>query len=177
MDSATTQKRTEISLSTNYKTVRADGELINFLTILQTVCYGSNNGGSSFKPHKYVVVVKSLNNFSNTKPNDPHRVKEELKIKYNAVLAVVRKFLNSTGPMSELLAVEVSAVNWAGYCVMIVAQQESWEAKGDASTKAVLLLMNSKNDAAKKDLRLSYSQGNKPAYPVTAEAIARYLST
>ena len=37
--------------------------------------------------------------------------------------------------------------------------------------------MNSKNDAAKKDLRLLYSQGNKITYPVTAEAMARYLST
>ena len=38
-------------------------------------------------------------------------------------------------------------------------------------------LMNSKNDTAKKDLRLLYSHGNKTAYPVTAEAMARYLST
>ena len=37
--------------------------------------------------------------------------------------------------------------------------------------------MNSKNDNAKKDLHLSYSQGNKLVYPVTAEAMARYLST
>ena len=36
--------------------------------------------------------------------------------------------------------------------------------------------MNSKNDAAKKDLRLLYSQGNKTASPVTAESMARYLS-
>ena len=60
---------------------------------------------------------------------------------------------------------------------MAVANQEIWEAKGDASTKAMLLLMNSKNDAAKKDLCLSYSQGNKKAYPETAESMARYLST
>ena len=40
----------------------------------------------------------------------------------------------------------------------------------------MLLLMNSKNDATKKDLRLSYSQGNKKAYPETAESMARYLS-
>ena len=37
--------------------------------------------------------------------------------------------------------------------------------------------MNSKNDAAKKDLSLSYLQGNKKTYPVTTEAMARYLST
>ena len=87
--------------------------------------------------------------FSNAKPNDPHRFKEELKIKYNAVLAVVGKFPNGTGAILELLTAEGPALNWVSYCAMTVANQEIWEAKGDASTKAMLLLMNSKNDAAK----------------------------
>ena len=98
-------------------------------------------------------------------------------MKYNAVLAVVGKFLNGTGPMLLLLAAEVPALDWVAYCAMAVANQEIWEVKGDASTKAMLLLMNSKNDAAKKDLRLSYLQGKKKAYPETSEAMARYLST
>ena len=50
--------RTEISLGTNYEIVCADGELINFLTILQIVCYKSDDGGLSFEPYKNVVVVK-----------------------------------------------------------------------------------------------------------------------
>ena len=103
------------------------------------------------------MAVKSLNNFTNAKPNDPHGFKEELKIKYDAILAVVGKFLNSTGPMLELLKAETLPLDWAAYCVMSIANQEIWEAKGDASTKAMLLLMNSKNDAAKKDLCLLYS--------------------
>ena len=37
--------------------------------------------------------------------------------------------------------------------------------------------MNSKNDNAKKDLRLLYSQGNKSASLVTAEAMGRYMLT
>ena len=68
--------RTEIALGANYKTDHEDGELINFLTRLQTVFYGSDDRGLSFKPYKNVVVVKSLNNFSNAKPNDPHEFKE-----------------------------------------------------------------------------------------------------
>ena len=55
--------------------------------------------------------MKSLNNFSNAKPNDPHRFKEELKIKFDAVLAVFWKFLNGTGPMLELLKAEVTALD------------------------------------------------------------------
>ena len=52
------------------------------------------------------MAVKSLKIFSNAKPNDPHGFKEELKIKYDAVLAVVGKFPNGTGPMMELLKAE-----------------------------------------------------------------------
>ena len=169
--------RTEIALGASYEQDRKDGNLVNFLERLRTVCYGSDDGGLSFKPYKIVVAVKSLNNFSNAKPNDPHGFKEELKIKYDAVLAVVDKFPNGTGAMMELLDAETPAKTWSDYCQMSVTDQLSWEEKGDASTKAMLLLLNSKNDNAKKDLRLSYSQGNKKAYPKSAEAMARYLST
>ena len=116
--------RTKIALCTNYKTVCANGELINFLAILRKFCYGIDDGSLSFKPHKNVVGTKSLNNFSNAKRNDPHGFKEELRIKYNAVLVVDGKFRNGTGPMLELLAAKVHAVDWAGYCVMDVADQE-----------------------------------------------------
>ena len=143
--------RTDIALSDDYEIIRANAELIRFLAILRTVCYGSNDGGLLFRPYKNVVVVKSLNNFSNAKPNDLHEFKEELKTKYDAILAVVRKFPNGTGPMLELLAAEVPALDWVAYYGMTVVNQEIWEAKGDTSTKAMLLLMNSKNDASKKD--------------------------
>ena len=79
--------------------------------------------------------------------------------------------------MLELLAAEATPLDWDNYCHISIVDQELWEKKGDDSVKAMLLLMNSKNDAAKKDLRLSYSQGNKKAYPETVESMARYLST
>ena len=41
----------------------------------------------------------------------------------------------------------------------------------------MLYLMNSKNENAKKDLRLAYSQGNNTAYPPNIELIAKCLST
>ena len=71
-----------------------------------------------------VVAVKSLNNFTNAKPNDPHRFKEELKIKYDTVLAVVGKFPNGTGPMLELLKAETVPLDWADYCVKTTVDQE-----------------------------------------------------
>ena len=49
-----------------------------------------------------VVAVKSLHNFSNSKPNDPRAFKEELKIKFGAVSAIVGKFLNGKGVLEHL---------------------------------------------------------------------------
>ena len=98
--------RTEIALCDDCEIFRNDGELIRFLAIVRKVCYGSDDIVLSFKPYKIAVAVKSLNNFTNANPNDPHGFKEELKIKYEAVLAVVGKFPNGTGPMLELLKAE-----------------------------------------------------------------------
>ena len=39
----------------------------------------------------------------------------------------------------------------------------------------MLLLVNLKNEIAKKDLRLAYAQGNLSAYPDSCEKIARFL--
>ena len=69
-------------------------------------------------------ILWQWNRWINAKPNDPHGFKEELKIKYDAVLAVVGKFPNGTGPMLELLKVEAAPMDWDDYCLMDVADQE-----------------------------------------------------
>ena len=79
--------------------------------------------------------------------------------------------------MLELLKAEAPPLDWADYCALPVVEQLTWEEKGGASTNSMLLFMNSKNDNTKKDLCLLYSQGNKSAYPVSAEGMARHLST
>ena len=76
------------------------------------------------------MAVKSSNNFSKAKPNDPHGFKEELKIKYNAVLAVVGKFPNRTDPMIELLKTETPILDWNNYYGMNVTDQAIWEEMG-----------------------------------------------
>ena len=88
------------------------------------------------------MVVKALNNFSNAKPNDPHGFKEDLKIKNNAVLAIIGKLPNGIGPMLELLKPEAPTLNWDDYCALMATERLVWEERGDASTKAMLLLMN-----------------------------------
>ena len=79
--------------------------------------------------------MKSLNNFTNANLSDPHGFKEELKIKFDAVLAVIRKFSNGTGPMLKLLKAEVPPLDWTDYCALPVAEQYTWEERGDDSTK------------------------------------------
>ena len=66
------------------RTSPADCQDKNFMKFLQRVCivcFGSNDGGLSFRLYKQVVAVKLMNNYSNKKPHDPHGFKEEVKIK------------------------------------------------------------------------------------------------
>ena len=68
------------------------------------------------------------------------------------------------------------ALDRADYCALPEANQLVWEQRTDALNQSMLYLMNSKNEIAKKDLRLAYSQGNNTAYPLDIESMARYLS-
>ena len=47
---------------------------------------------------------------------------------------------------------------------MTPTQQLIWKDRADGLGKAIIFLLNSKNDPAKKDLRLIYAQGNHSAY-------------
>ena len=151
--------------------------LIEFLNQLYTVCCRTNNRGLSYGPYKQVVAVKSMYNYSNNKLHDPHGFKEEVKIKYNAVKAVARRFPNEIVVMMALLKAEVPALMWVDFSAMPPVDQLVWEERGDELNKAMLYLMNSKNKNAKRHLPLAYSQGNTTAYPSTIKGMARYLST
>ena len=59
-----------------------------------------------------VVAVQSLHNFSNSKPNDPHAFKEQLKIKFGAVSAIVGKFPKGTGVLELLFKAENPPQDW-----------------------------------------------------------------
>ena len=169
--------KTEIALRATYDVDCQDGILIKFLKQVRTVCFGSDNGELLFGPYKSVVAVKSMNNYSNNKPNNPHGFKEEVNVKYDAVKAVVEKFPNGIGAMIELLGTAVPALDWVSYCAMSPADQLVWEEMDDNLTKSMLFLMNSKNSNAKKDICLAYSQRNITAHLPTIKTMARNLST
>ena len=118
-----------------------------------------------------------MNNYSNNKTHDPYGFKEVVKIKYDVVKAVAGRFPNRTAVMIELLAAVPPPIDCAGYCWLIPPKQLVWEERGDDQYKTIYFLMNLKNNNAKKDLRLGYSQGNLNAYLSTIELMTRYLST
>ena len=169
--------KTEIALGVTYAANRQAGNLINFINWLQTVCFGGDDGGLSHGPYKQVIAIKSMNNFTKNEPYNPHGFKEQIKIKYGATKVNAGKFPNGTAALMRLLTNAQLALDWASYCALTANQQLVWELRADALNQAMLFLMNSKNETAKKDLYLAYSQGNSSAYPTIIEAMARYLST
>ena len=51
------------------------------------------------------------------------------------------------------------------------------EGRADDLSKTMLLLLNSKNEAAKKNLFLTFAQGNQSMYPGSYEQMAHFLSS
>ena len=88
---------------------------------------------------------------------------------------IAGKFSNGTGCLEFLLAKETSLLNWDDYYLMAAPQRLVWEDKTADLAKAILLLVNSKNELARNDLYLAYAQGNLKAYPGGCEKIARFL--
>ena len=91
------------------------------------------------------MAVKLLNNFSNSKPHDTHRFKEEVKIKFDSVEVIAGRFPNGTAAMMILLAAETVLIDWDTYYVLPPDNQRVWEERGDELNKTMLYLMNSKN--------------------------------
>ena len=77
----------------------------------------------------------------------------------------------------ELLNKASVPLDWAGYCALPEANQLLWELRANALNQSILYLMNSKNENAKKDLYLAYSQENNTTYQPDIESMTRYLST
>ena len=121
----------------NLRSGRQAGRLIEFLNRLHTVCYGGDDSCLSCTPYKQDVVVNLLNNFSNRKPHNTHEFKEEVKIKYDSVKAIARKFPNGT---TETIPLDLVA-----YCVLTPDKQLTWEERGNKLNKAMFYLMDSKN--------------------------------
>ena len=76
-----------------------------FVLVMMTVVY-------YMCPKKQVIAVKLLNNFSKNKPYDTRGFKEKVKIKYDSVKAMARKFPNGTAVIMALLATNEPPLDW-----------------------------------------------------------------
>ena len=149
--------QTEIALGDNYTEDRNEGRLLAFIEQLRSICFGGNNSSLSYAPYKQVVAIKSLNTYTNNDPNDPHGFKEQVKIKFEATKAIVGRFPNGTATLMHLLSKTEPALDWDDYCALPAAGRLEWETRADTLNQAMIYIMNSKNEIAKKDLQLAYS--------------------
>ena len=110
-----------------------------------------------------VVAIKSLNTYTNNEVNDPNGYKEQVKIKYEATKVIVGRFPNGTATLMHLLSNAEPALDWDGYCALPAETRLVWETRADALNQAMIFIMNSKNEIAKKDLQVAYSQRGQRA--------------
>ena len=160
---------TKLVLSSAYEVDHKEGNLINFLEQLQLICSQNDDSGLSYTPYKGVIATKFLLNFTNPRPDDPHEYKEELKIKYSVMTIIAGKFPNGTGLLKYLLAKEIIPLNCIDYFGLSKADWVTWKGRIDELWEAMLILANSKNEVAKKDLPLTFAQGNHTSYPQKCE--------
>ena len=79
--------------------------------------------------------------------------------------------------MHLLSNTEPNALDWDGYCALPAEGRLVWETRANALNQAMIYIMNSKNEIARKDLRLAYYQGYRTTYPTNIESLAWYLAT
>ena len=96
-----------------------EGNLLNFINQLQTICFSGDDCSLSYGLYKQVVAIKSMNNYPNNEPNNPHVVIEQVKIKFEATKVIVRRFQNGTAALMQLLSkAQPAALNWAAYLAL-----------------------------------------------------------
>ena len=96
--------QTEIALGANYTEDRDARRLLAFIEQMRSICFGDDDVGLSYGPYEQVVAIKSLNSYTNNDSNDPHRFKQQVKIKFKATKAIVGRFPNGTAALTHLLS-------------------------------------------------------------------------
>ena len=77
---------------------------------------------------KEVVTIKLLNTYTNNNPQDPHGLKKQVKIEYEATKGLAGTFPNGTASLMELLNnAQPAALYWTAYCDFPEANQLVWE--------------------------------------------------
>ena len=104
--------QTEIALGDNYTEDRNEGRLLAFIEQLCSIYFGGDNGSLSYTPYKQIVVIKLLNTYTNNDANGPHGFKKQVKIKFEAIKAIVGRFSNGTAALTHLLSKAAPPLYW-----------------------------------------------------------------
>ena len=96
--------QTEIALWDNYTEDRNEGRLLAFFEQVRAICFSGDDGGLSYPSYKQIVTVKSLNTCINNEVHDPNSFKEQVKIKYKATKAIVRRSPNGITTLMHILS-------------------------------------------------------------------------
>ena len=172
----------QMILVASYAQARKDGDIVTFLQSLRDICNGSDDGGLSYQPFKAIVAIKGVCNFTNPDVSNPHVYKKELRTKYEAMKAVAGRLPFGTETLVFAMKHFIAAggnrnATLDSFFSMGPKERAKWERINDDLVLAMIFLNNSKNDDAKKDMRRSFANGNKSAYQVTLEKMARLLSS
>ena len=92
-------------------------------------------------------------------------------------MAITLNITNGIIFLEFLLAKELVRLDQNLYCNLTATrtQQLVWNDKKEHLSKAIILLVNSQNEAAKKDLGLAYALGNQTVYPKRYGENSRFL--
>ena len=172
----------QMILVASYAQARKDGDIVTFLKLLRDICNGSDDGGLSYQPFKAIVAIKGVCNFTNSDVSNPHVYKKELRTKYEAMKAVAGRLPFGTETLVFAMQQFISLggdrnATLDTFFSMTPKERAKWERINDDLVLAMIFLNNSKNDDAKKDMRRTFANGNKCAYQITLEKMARLLSS
>ena len=105
------------------------------------------------------TVVIQFHQFQTGESAQIKRRTQGLWVKYDTTMAITWKFPNRTIFLELLLAKEIILFDQKLYCDLTAAKQLVAKDKANNLSKFTILLVNLKNEVAKKDLRLAYTLG------------------
>ena len=150
-------------------------DLVGVLIVLCDLCVVNDDQGCSFCPMKAVTTTANLLNIKMGQKESATKFQERLKVKYISAKAVSGKFPIGTAALTTIL--EDKGETYAGYCVMLEADQKERERLADLLTMAMLYIGGVRNKDMKKRLAEDYST-RKLKHPMKlADAHAIYTAT
>ena len=172
--------REQVRAAEGFAAILNEGRILDFLRILRAVCYDTSASGALFQPMHSIDQLKRLLRFDN-RGNNMYDFVDAVKNHYAAAKAAGWKFPMGTASLIHLLKIDNpdAATNqalWDIYIAMEAENKAAIELRAENHDIAVLALHNSCMPQAIHEYAASYMQGNRQAYPTTAEAVARNLT-